>query len=146
MLGFADRCAGVDIFGIGIDPHETSEWATLIGNQKVQGGLPAKTVACWKEVAAKFPTLTGAGAWGDRSHQARKSCHNIGAAVDFMTTNKALGDKVLAYLLANVKRLGLTVIIWWGRIYSAARKWVGRPYLGRSRHKDHLHVSIGCNG
>lgn len=146
MIDLRDRCAGVDIFGLDIDPHETTTWAALIGGQRVQADLPAATAAVWREAATKFPQLTGAGAWGDRSHKARQSCHNTGRAVDLMTRDKRLGDRVLAWLLLHRARLGITVVIWWGRIYSAANKWLGGIYKGISRHKDHVHASVGCFG
>jgi hypothetical protein len=141
MIDLRDRCAEVDIVGIDVDPDETTEWAALIGNQRVQGGLPAGTALLWKVTAKAFPQLSGAGAWGDRSHQARKSDHNDGYAVDFMTTNKQFGDRVLAWLLLHRFEHQISYIIWWGRIYSPKNGWKGARYVGRSAHKDHLHVS-----
>lgn len=146
MIDLRDRCAGVNSIGLDIDPDDTTSWAALIGQQRVQADLPAATAKVWREAAATFPGLSGAGAWGDPSHKARKSCHNDGRAVDLMTRDKTLGDKVLAWLLLHRARLGITVIIWWGRTYSASNKWAGRIYTGISRHRDHLHVSVGCFG
>ena len=136
------RCRGVNYVATNVDPDSFGEFLSLAGTQKMQGGLPAVTSTAWRKIAAAFPGLTGLGAWGDRSHRARKSDHNLGFAIDCMTRDRKLGDACLRWLLVRRVELGIAYVIWFGRIYSPKNKWVGRPYLGLSRHTDHLHVSF----
>lgn len=131
---------------------EALEWSppfevnTLAGTQKIQGGLPAATVVAWRAIAKRFPKATGLGAWGDRAHQARKSCHNQGKAVDVMTTNPALHKEIVAWALKERQTYGFTLIISRRRKWSAKTKWIGVPYLGTSPHTDHVHLSVRCDG
>lgn len=68
--------------------------------------------------------------------------HPKGLALDFMVYgDKAKGDRIAAYLLANAERLAITYVIWWRRIWSVDRpSW--RPYYGVSPHTDHPHASF----
>jgi hypothetical protein len=150
LVELVDRCAGVDPVAL-----DTAGVQALVSTQRMQQGLPPMTQVVWRELAATFPRLTGLGAWGDRSHQARTSCHNLNTpagprtgprAIDAMTTDRALGDAVVKWALLHRDRLDITVIIWWGQIWSARGNWKPRRYVGRSAHKDHVHLSIGCQG
>lgn len=118
----------------------------LAGTQKMQSGLPATTQIAWKALAARFPKIRGLGAWGDRSHMARKSCHNSGKAIDAMTVIVAEHEAIVAWALANRAKYGITLIISQRKKWSAASGWKARPYLGASPHNDHVHLSIGCVG
>lgn len=155
VIDVLDRCATVDVYSTHRDPEIEFGVLALAGTQRIQQGLPPATAAVWRELAQRFPKLTGLGAWGDRSHQARRSCHNrntpAGAntgprAVDAMTRDRAMGDAVVKWALANRAQFGITTIIWWGQIWSAKNGWKPRRYIGRSAHKDHVHLSIHCNG
>lgn len=118
----------------------------LAGTQRIQADLPPRTVAAWRAIATRFPGIKGLGAWGDRSHQARKSCHNTGHAIDAMTTKPEEHEAIVAWALARRSELGITLIISRRRKWSAATGWKPRPYLGRSPHTDHVHLSIDCAG
>ena len=120
------------------------EVRTLAGTQRIQGGLPPRTVSAWHAIAARFPHIKGLGAWGDRSHMARKSCHNPGKAIDAMTTVAADHEAIVAWALANRSQFGFTLIISRRRKWSAATGWKPRPYLGASGHYDHIHLSVDC--
>lgn len=70
--------------------------------------------------------------------------HPKGLALDFMVyRDKAKGDALAAYVVANAASLGITYVIWYRRIFSVARASEGwRPYSGDSDHTDHVHVSF----
>lgn len=83
------------------------------------------------------------------------SDHYTGRAIDVMLTplgadNTALGWRIATYLQSNSQALGITYLIWDGRIWSPERAAEGwRPYRhpsGRSNptldHLDHVHVSV----
>lgn len=139
-----EACPGA----VPVDPtgHMPSTVFALAGTQRIQADLPARTVAAWRAIAARFPQIKGLGAWGDRSHQARKSCHNTGHAIDAMTTKVEEHEAIVAWALARRTELGITLIISRRRKWSAASKWKPRPYLGTSGHYDHVHLSIDCTG
>lgn len=118
----------------------------LAGTQRIQADLPPRTAAAWRAIATRFPGVKGLGAWGDRSHKARKSCHNTGHAIDVMTTKVDEHEAIVAWALANRAKYGITLIISRRRKWSAAGKWKARPYLGTSPHTDHVHLSIDCAG
>ncbi|UQA56213.1 peptidoglycan-binding domain-containing protein [Polyangium aurulentum] len=79
---------------------------------------------------------------GDARHQARKSDHNLGNAVD-ITHDPASGcDGDLIASLA-IRDSRVTYVIWNKRIYSKARAAEGwRPYKGTNPHTKHCHISI----
>jgi hypothetical protein len=72
--------------------------------------------------------------------------HHSGYALDFMVfSNKALGDRIYAYLIANQKRLGIVHVLWQQSITSfVIQPGVRRPMAdrgnGTNNHRDHLHV------
>lgn len=101
--------------------------------------------AAGKEIGGKFNvgTIYGLGA------RPNASDHPFGLALDFMVGNdRAKGDAVTAYTLANASRLAVKYVIWWERIWNPSAGW--RPYSGASPHRDHPHVSFlatpGPNG
>lgn len=126
------------------DPQVGSFVLGLAGTQRMQVGLPARTQTAWKAIAARFPQVKGLGAWGDRSHMARKSCHNSGKAIDVMTTVVAEHEAIVAWALANRSKYGFTLIISRRRKWSAATGWKPKRYLGTSAHNDHVHLSVDC--
>lgn len=121
---------------------------------RMQQGLPPATQAVWRHAATTFPGIVSIAAWGDRAHQARRSCHNTGQAVDIQVargTNPtpadiALGDRIASYYRDNAAKHDVRVVIWNRRIASARRGWTWRPYGGSSPHTRHVHLSIGCDG
>lgn len=80
---------------------------------------------------------------GDRP-QNPSSDHPKGLALDFMTyTDKALGDRIAAYLVENADRFAVEYVIFNSRIWSdPGRGW--RPYSGYHPHDDHVHLSVGA--
>ena len=137
-----EQCPGM----VPIELFDGPDVLGLAGTQKMQGGLPANTQIAWKTLAARFPKIRGLGAWGDPAHQARKSCHNPGKAIDAMTVIVAEHEAIVAWALANRAKYNITLIISRRRKWSAASGWKPRPYLGASPHNDHVHLSIGCVG
>jgi hypothetical protein len=78
---------------------------------------------------------------GYRAHgSVPNSDHPKGLAGDFMTSSKAVGDKLAAYAVRNYKALGITYVIWWRRIWTPSRGW--HDYSGPSDHTDHVHLSF----
>jgi uncharacterized protein YgiM (DUF1202 family) len=99
------------------------------------------------EMRAQFPQLTSIYGW--RASSAYSSDHPNGRAADFMIpsykTNKALGDAVAAYVIANGSRLHVTYLIWQQRSYTLTRgTWKAMEDRGgdTANHKDHVHVSF----
>ena len=146
MTSFRDRltrlfddCAHFEIM-------EIADVLNFAGNQKIQTDLPLATRRLWIFVAHRWPGLTALGAWGDRSHKARKSCHNSGRAIDLMTTNVAMHKVIVAYFLIHHKEHEVTLIISRGEYASAKTGWKMKPYPRRfvMPHNDHVHLSVNC--
>lgn len=122
------------------------------------GVIPAVKAKC-AEVVGAFPGIThvyGFAPWPD---------HNNRRCIDFMVYNSEkpasanlsraeqvkLGDAVVAYLLANRKRLDVNGIIWNRRVIDGdigdgayrGPEAVSRPYSGNDPHTDHVHVEFG---
>jgi hypothetical protein len=98
--------------------------------------------------------VTDIGGYATDGHVAG-SDHYTGRAIDIMLTplgpeNTELGWRIAVYLQSNAQRLGITYMIWQGRIWSTARAAEGwRPYRHPSgsvsqtlQHLDHVHVSV----
>lgn len=101
-------------------------------------------VAALRDANAAWPTRRKAsdGIMGDARHQASKSDHNLGNAVD-ITHDPASGCDagVIAELAIDDPRV--TYVIWDRRIYSRARAGEGwRPYSGSNPHTKHVHISV----
>lgn len=92
-------------------------------------------------------------AWGKVSNR-NNGEHYSGRAVDFMTFaderltryDRAIGDGIVNYLLANRDRLGVYGIIWRQRLigYSRGFEYGWQPMANRgnatANHMDHVHV------
>lgn len=101
-------------------------------------------VAALRDANAAWPTRKKAsdGIMGDARHQASKSDHNAGNAVD-VSHDPASGCDAgkLAELAIHDPRV--TYVIWDRRIYSRARSSEGwRPYSGANPHTKHVHISV----
>ena len=73
--------------------------------------------------------------------------HSSGNAMDIMTPNKAVGDKIAGFLLANKDTLGLDGMIWQQRSYGYGGDWKGK-FMGdrgspTQNHMDHIHAILG---
>lgn len=71
------------------------------------------------------------------------SDHPKGLAIDFMTSDKAKGDRLVADLIGNASSWGITYIIWYRRIWQNG-EW--DSYKGPSPHTNHVHVSVSESG
>lgn len=102
-----------------------------------------KTAA--EEVGPKFGIKT---IYGVSAGSTPGSDHPRGLALDFMVySDRANGNAVAAYVLANASRLSVKYVIWFDRIWEPGTGW--KPYAhpsGRTdvtaRHEDHVHVSF----
>src|SRR5512132_21924 len=81
------------------------------------------------------------GTWGDDSHQARKSDHNTGDAIDVTDDPKgAAGNVVAAYAIRDPR---VKYVIWNRRIYNTANPgWRPFPKWKKMPHDKHVHVSV----
>ncbi len=101
--------------------------------------------AAAEEIGNKFDVKT---IYGFGARPSGTSDHPRGLALDFMVyKNRAQGDAIAAYCIANAKRLGVKYIIWWQAIWSPDRANEGwRPMASRgsvtANHYDHPHVSF----
>lgn len=88
--------------------------------------------------------------WGYDPNTSNKE-HNSGRALDFMVhSDRAAGDYIADYIIANKQRLGLIHIIWRQRIYRGPYStssnpkgvWQGMADRGSTtqNHMDHPHV------
>jgi hypothetical protein len=107
----------------------------------VENGLTAGAVYVYRSVCHAFPQITSYGGWAARGE------HSSGKALDIMTTDKALGDQIAAFLQAHAAELNLFDVIWWDRIWTPVRAAEGwRPYGDHgsptANHMDHVHVSV----
>lgn len=68
------------------------------------------------------------------------SDHYTGHAIDVMVyKDKAKGDAVAAYAIAQHERWNVKYVIWYRRIWENG-KWTN--YVGTSPHTDHVHISF----
>jgi hypothetical protein len=149
-----EECAGVVAHPLDY-LDELEQFHALAGTQKMQRGLHPDCEALWRAIAVAFPRADGLGAWGDTSHQARKSCHNPSdgkgpRALDVMTTDPAEHRAIVAWAIVHRALFKITVIISRGFkwVWNQARGvFIKTVYLGRSKHLDHVHISNGgCLG
>ncbi|MBF6454556.1 hypothetical protein [Nocardia cyriacigeorgica] len=69
--------------------------------------------------------------------------HGAGLALDFMTSDRAHGDAIANFVLANKERFGVTYVIWQQR-YNDGSGWSFMEDRGSAtaNHYDHVHVSF----
>jgi len=99
------------------------------------------------EVRQQFPQIKTIYGW--RASDTYSSDHPAGRAIDLMLpnykSNKALGDQIAAYFIANATRLHVKYLCWQQRYYAiSAGKWTPMPDRGSDtqNHMDHVHVSF----
>ena len=106
-------------------------------------GLQIRTILVARSISAEFPQIAEIG--GVRPDGMR--WHPDGLAVDVMIPNPgsaegiALGDRVVAFALANAERFGLQDAIWRGVYYTPAG-----PGGGGYGHFDHVHITTTGGG
>lgn len=75
--------------------------------------------------------------------------HPSGLAADFMTNDKATGDRLATYAQEHAEDLGIDYIIWYQRTWSLDRANEGwRDMASRggrtADHKDHVHITLAA--
>lgn len=111
---------------------------------------PAKCLLLLRDqVNGRWPgrPKTSDGILGDPAHQARKSDHNEGNAIDI--TAWPGGPDLCTHLAEAFRRQmranpagRITYMIWRRRICSPQSSWAWRVYTGPNPHTTHLHISI----
>lgn len=101
------------------------------------------------QVDQRWPNRNRAsdGIMGDPAHQARKSDHNLGNAIDLTHSPEHGFDagwlaEVLARQMRSAPAGRVSYIIWNRRIASAKTGWQFKPYRGPNPHTSHVHLSI----
>jgi hypothetical protein len=116
--------------------------AAACGDSSVESGITADTVKVYRAVCNAFPEVASMTVGGYDPHGE----HINGKALDFMTSDKALGDAIAAYLQKHAAALNLYDIIWYQRIWTPVRASEGWRYMedrgsSTANHYDHVHVS-----
>ena len=106
----------------------------------VENGLTSSAVYVYRSVCHAFPQITSYGGWDAHGE------HSSGKALDIMTSDKALGDQIAAYLQAHASELDLYDVIWWDQIWTPERASEGWRAYGdhgsaTANHMDHVHVA-----
>ena len=107
----------------------------------VEYRLTPGAVYVYRSVCHAFPQITSYGGWAARGE------HAGGKAIDIMTSDKALGDQIAAFLQSHAAELNLYDVIWWDRIWTPVRASEGWRAYGdhgspTANHMDHVHVSV----
>lgn len=134
-------------------PKETkaAESSTKIakGSRRADG-LYQHVAEARDQLAKKFGVPIGGYRPGDTDGMG--TGHGDGLALDLMVgDNKALGDEIAQYVLANYKNLNVSYVIWQQRfwapfnsIYGGPGQWGLMPDRGgvTANHYDHVHISF----
>jgi hypothetical protein len=109
-------------------------------DSSVESGLTSNAVYVYRSVCHAFPQITSYGGWDAHGE------HASGRALDIMTSDKALGDQIAAYLQSHSAELHLYDVIWWDQIWTPERASEGWRAYGdhgspTANHMDHVHVS-----
>ncbi|MGD9619296.1 MAG: coiled-coil domain-containing protein [Mycolicibacterium sp.] len=103
-----------------------------------EAGLQPNTIVAARAISARFPQI----ATIDGVRPDPKPWHPNGLAIDVMIPNPespegiALGDEILAFVMANAGRFGLQDAIWRGTYYTPAG-----PQAAGYGHFDHVHIT-----
>lgn len=113
-------------------------------------GLYQHVAEARDQLAKKFGVEIGGYRPGDTDGMG--TGHGDGLALDLMVgDNKALGDEIAQYVLANYKNLNVSYVIWQQRfwapfnsIYGGPGQWGLMPDRGgvTANHYDHVHISF----
>ena len=104
----------------------------------------AACLAALRDANARWPNRKRAsdGIMGDASHQASRSDHNVGLAVD-ITHDPSSGCDGNAIAEQAILDSRVTYVIWNRRIFNRARAADGwRKYTGANAHNHHCHISV----
>ncbi|MDR3659633.1 MAG: hypothetical protein P4L86_04340 [Mycobacterium sp.] len=111
-------------------------------------GLQVETVLAERAISATFPQIHSMiGVRPDSLHW-----HPDGLALDVMVPDygsaagKALGDRILAYVLANARRFDLNHVIWRQVLYFPNGSTQRMPDYGGDDANHYTHVHVATNG
>jgi len=111
------------------------------GTEGTENGLTSSAVRVYRAVCNNFPQITTYGGYDAHGE------HASGRAIDIMTSDTALGDRIKSFLQANASALNLYDIIFQQHIWTPERAgegWRSMPDRGSAsaNHFDHVHVSV----
>ncbi len=123
---------------------------TLPQGKAPETGLQVDTILVARAVSATFPEILTIG--GVRSDSLK--WHPHGLAIDVMIPDARsaagieLGDKVLAYVMANAERFGLEHAIWRQTIYrpNGSKNVMSDRGSDTANHYDHVHIATAGGG
>jgi hypothetical protein len=106
-----------------------------------ESGLTSSAVRLFRSACNAFPAFTSYGGWDAHGE------HSSGKAIDFMTSDPALGQALADWARAHASELDLYDIIWQQHIWTPARSgegWRAMPDRGSAtaNHFDHVHISV----
>ena len=106
-----------------------------------ESGLTSSAVQMFRAVCNAFPALSSFGGYDAHGE------HSSGRAVDFMTSDPALGQAVADWARAHASELNLYDVLWAQHIWTPVRSsegWRSMPDRGSStaNHYDHVHISV----
>lgn len=106
-----------------------------------ENGLSSSAVRVYRAVCNNFPEITSYGGYAARGE------HGSGRAIDIMTSDSGLGDRIADFLKANAGSLNLFDVIWRQRIWTPVRAsegWRSMSSRGSAtaNHFDHVHVAV----
>lgn len=108
------------------------------GTVRGLGDVAPHVKAAAYEIAQKF-NVWNIGGRATSGH-INGSDHYTGHALDVMVmSDKAKGDAVTAYAIAQKERWNVKYVIWYKRIWENGQ-WT--HYVGSSPHTDHVHISF----
>lgn len=104
------------------------------------GAVKPWTMAAYQEINGRFhcTSVFGNPSTGFPDHLA-------GLALDFMVfQDRAKGDAIAEYAIANYQRLDIGYVIWWQRIWYPNSGWHQMADRGsvNLNHKNHVHVDF----
>jgi hypothetical protein len=121
----------------------TSTAVARISNSS--GPVRPQAQAAADAVVSDVPGAAGLTIGGTRASATDPHGHPSGLALDFMVgSNRALGDAIVQYQIANWDRLGVSYVIWQQRILtSPTGSWKAMEDRGSAtaNHMDHVHVN-----
>jgi hypothetical protein len=113
-------------------------------------GLQVETILAARAVSGMFPEILRIG--GVRQDSMR--WHPNGLAIDVMIPNyhsaegKALGDRIVAFVLDNAERFGLNHVLWRQTSYGPGRpsRLMSSRGSDTANHFDHVHIATNGGG
>lgn len=107
-----------------------------------QNGLQPNAVALERAIRANFPQVKDIGGWRPPDGYNE---HSSGTALDIMVGgDKALGDRINQWLLANSNTFGLQYDLWQQRQWNPDGSTSGMEDRGSptQNHRDHIHARV----